>query len=212
MGKEATKPAELSELELAKKAIAKDRGRYEAAKDSFDSMKEKLDGDFKSQLSASLSEEEQEIFELGDPLAIDEILQSKRESFIDEKIEEERLALEEFEKQISENEAHVAELEVSSAFAADNPDMDMEGFSDWVQKGISPNAMDEYLKKSDGDKAALYALLAKGYAAETGQKKEESPDLTTDLSNVPGEKGDIDNGDDVDEDADDAYLRSVGLS
>ena len=190
----------MPDLDSAQKLLAKERAKYEAKKDAFEGMEEKLEAEFKANLDSLLSDEEREILELdGDPGKQYDLLMSKRRAFVDDKIADEKAELEAFEEALEKKETVLEDLRAEAAFREENPDLDADGFAEYLNPEtgkLSPYERAELIKASEGDRVKFLGLAAEKFLKATGAKKEgEEADLPTDMGDIAGETGDVDSGD-----------------
>jgi len=191
--------------------LAKERAQYDAKKEAFEGLEEKLEGEFRAGLDASLNDEEREVMELdGDVGAQYDLIMSKRQSFISDKLADEQAELEAFEEALEKKELQLEDLRAESAFREGHPDLDKEGFVAFLKGKITPDEREELIKSSEGDRAKFLGLVAEKFLESMGAVKEEDPDLPTDISDIAGATGDLDGGDEL-ADEDDSFAADSGL-
>ena len=204
------------DLDSIAKDLLKERAQYEAKKDDYDGLEARLEEEFKASLNASLTEDERDVLDLdGDPIAQYDLLMSKRKAFVDDKLEDEKLELDAFGEAISQKEEQLDELRAEVAFREAHPDLDVDGFTAYLdpENGkLSPFERGELIKASDGDRVKFLGLVAEKFLKQSGVPEDaEDADIPTDISDVAGETGDVENEDGKPGNKDDAYMRSIGL-
>jgi len=198
----------------AEAQLNKERAQYDVAKESYEGLEAKLEEDFKKELPNLLNEEERDALELdGDVAKQYDILFGKRKAFIDDKLEEEKLALDAFATELEEKAEALQALKAEDRFREKYPDADFEAMSAFFQNEMSPAQIAAVKKASiegEGDDHELFMeQIMNAYKASMVKPEEEEADLPADLSEIPGETGDID-GDIETNEADMAYLRAIG--
>lgn len=189
----------------AESQLNKDIAKYENAKEAFGTLKERLESEFEANLDSSLSDEERDIMDLdGDTVDKYKLIMEKHKAYVDDKIEEERLALEQFEDDIERKQQVVQTLKAEEEFKTKNPDSNFEEVSEFFNEDMTARERNKLIEEAGGDHEKLMTLVHDAYVAKNGGGKEEEAELPTDLSGVAGETGDIDSGD--------GDARDVGVS
>ncbi len=201
-------------LTEAEKQLNKERAQYDVAKENYEGLEAKLEEDFLKELPNLLSEEERDILEL-DGNVVDQykILLGKHNAFVEDKLEEEKLALDAFATEIEKKTETLQSLEAEDAFMEKYPDVDFEAMSHFFQEEMSRSQVEAAKKaavEGDGDDHELFMeQIMNAHKGSTVKIEDEETDLPADLSEIPGETGDID-GDVETNEADMAYLRAIG--
>lgn len=202
------------QLALYRKNIEKEKLVYETRKENFVNLQEKLEKDFEANLVNSLSDKEKEVFDEGDIIEINTLLNQKRKVAIDDIIEKERDALEKQEDTLEEQEDKLDDLEAEDKFKEANPDIDTEGFKAYIdpEKGkLTPFERKEFYEQANGDKVKFLGLVAQAFLESTGTTPPKKAKLPTDVKKVAGATGDIDDGKN-NEDEDSQFMASIGLN
>jgi len=201
--------AELPDLEGVKQQLLKERAQYDAKKEAFEGLEEKLNKEFESGLDASLSDEERDVILEGNVLDIARMIDAKRQAFVGDRVNDERKELELMEDALEQKEERIEDLEAEASFRKGHPDLDTDGFAEYLRGEMSPNQREKFLAESKGDKVKFLGLAAKAFLESMGTMPDDDPKLPTDISNIAGATGDVDN--DTDDTPDNDYLASVGL-
>lgn len=180
------------DIEALRKRVLKKRAQYEALKEEFEGMSDKLIAEFEKQLNSSLSDEEQDILLEGDALKVAKMIDKKRKVYVDDVLEEKRLELEAFEDAIEKEEEQLEDLEAEATFRASNPDVDVDGFATWLKRKVTPEELEAMQKESGGDRAKFLEIAHALYAKRNATTQTNTPDLPSDMHAVAGEKGDVD--------------------
>jgi len=208
------------DLETAKQQLAQERAKLTVLEEGFDSLRDKLEADFKAKLPTLLSPEEKEAFDLDpDPVKLWDILAAKHKAMVIDPIEAKADELDKLEEQIVEAEAAIPGLEAVEKFAAEHPDIDLEELNTFFENELSLKQKEE-LRKDAGDDRVKYLqsvadlhAKANGTAAPDPDKGEgtgeKEPDLPADLHGIAGESGDPDG--DPTEAKDEEFLAAIGM-
>jgi len=202
--------------EMAREMLARDRAKYEAAKERFEKMEDELRASFPKILDEGLSDEEREALTLSDSIPeIAQIVLDKYDQLVTEPIKVEREALDEVENRLKEKEFALELLSAEEAFAEAHPEVDIDAFARFLQEELSPAQLRKITEESGGDVGKHFELAYSLFSEKNGkgpegEKKGKEPDLDTDLSGVAGEAGDIDG--DGPTDADEDFLDLMGLN
>lgn len=199
------------DLDAIEKVLAKERAQYDAKKEAFEGLEGKLEQEFRAGLDASLNEDERDIMELGGDVGAQyDLIMEKRNAFVGERLSTEKMELEVFEEELGKKETQLDDLRAESTFKEGYPDLDEESFIAFLKGQIKPDDREEMIKTSEGDRSKFLGLAAEKFLESTGTRKDEDPDLPTDISGIPGETGDIDSGDNV-ADENDSFAADSGL-
>lgn len=198
------------DLAAAEGQLNKEIAKFENAKEAYDTMEADLEENFKKDLDSLLSDEEREIMLDVDNVAGQyELMMQKRKAYVTDKMDEEKAVLEAFESDIEQKQAQIQTLKAEESFRQNHPDSDFEKMQEFFDEDLTTREKKELLGKAEGDPEALMKLVHDAYVEKSGTPNEEDVELPTDLSDIAGETGDLDNGDGDVDDAD--YLASVGL-
>lgn len=216
-------PATREEIAAAEANLTRDKDQLEQAKSQFDQFSTELQDNFANGIESLLSDEERTQVEDGSIKDKWNILQSKYQNEVQNKIEAGREKLNALEDQLIVKTTALENRKLDLKIAEDNPDLDLEAFGEWTQNDISPRLLQEITEAAGGDGQKFAELLVAKYkeivenAGKDGSNKgkedkckKSKKEMPKDLSDVPGESGDIDNGDGG-SDTDDDFLSQSGV-
>ena len=198
-------------LEGARGGLLKERAQYDAKKEAYEGMEEKLSAEFTAGLDASLSDDDRDVLLEGDIVAITQMVDAKRQAYVGDRLADEQKELELFESELEKKEMQLEDLGAEASFREGHPDLDTEGFAAYLKGEMSPNKREELLAAAEGDKVKFLGLVAEQFLESTGAAPKGVVELPTDISDIAGATGDIDSGDGFEDDVDNDYLAQVGL-
>ncbi len=217
MNRKKWTPATKEEIAAAEANLSRDKDQLEQAKEQFDQFSISLKDNFANTLESTLSDDERTQIEDGSIKDKWNILNSKYQTEVQGKIDEGKEKLNALEDQLIVKTTALENRKLDLKIADDNPDLDLEAFAEWTKNDISPRVLQELTEASGGDGQKFAQLIVEKYKeiSESGKGKEEGKEkgkgkeMPKDLSDVPGESGNIDNGDGT-TDVDDDFLDQSG--
>ena len=210
MGKDVKPTSGIPDLEGMKRDLAKKRAQLDVRKESREGMKDSLTAAYKKEIASNLSDDENDIILEGDAVAIAELFETKRQAMVEDRLEDEDKEIELFEEALEDAEVQYGLIETESGFRESNPDLDIEGFEEYLKNDLSPREKQALLEESEGDQTVFLGKVAEKYLAVNGEDDGEEAAMPSDLSDIPGAGGDLDDNTNNSSE-DDAYLTSIGL-
>lgn len=214
-------PPTAEELAAAEARIGKDKEQLQAMKDNFEQTKADLEANFEKNLESMLTPQEKTAVEDSSPQEQWQIYATKYKSEVEDKIDVMREQIDAFEDNLYKYQLALENRKIDMKVVGDNPDLDLQAFHEWVSNDLTPRMQAELLAAAGKDKAKFAELLvakyievigaSEGKPAPAGEEEKKEDDMPTDISNIAGETGDIDNNDgDVDTDNND-FLSKSGM-
>ena len=182
----------MPDLDGIKRDLAKKRAQLDARKEARDGMKDSLTAAYKKEIASNLSDEENDIILEGDAVPIAELFETKRQAMVDDRLEDEDKEIELFEEALEDAEVQYGLIETESGFRESNPDLDMDGFEEYLKNDLSPREKQALLEESEGDQTVFLGKVAEKYLAVNGGEYGKEAAILSDLSDIPGAGGDLD--------------------
>ncbi|CAA6806638.1 MAG: Unknown protein [uncultured Sulfurovum sp.] len=205
-------PLSIEDIEKHQKSLDKDFAKHEVMKQDFEGLKAQREQEFSTQIETLLSDEERDIVEVGGNASETyQVLKKHEKIFVDDAVEQEAKIIEEFENKLHENQGKLNAMRIESEYAGEFPDDDFEGLVHFIQNKLTPEQLDALHQESGADQAQFLRLAAKKFSeTKTPEIPEDPNNLPTNLNNIAGATGDIDNNDGL-SDEDDSYAKQAGL-
>ncbi|MGK0255854.1 MAG: hypothetical protein ACI81I_000461 [Arcobacteraceae bacterium] len=193
------------------KGITQDEARLTIMEEEFTTATDSLHDDFEKQLETNptslFDEGELEMLSSDSDIGLkNRMLRDRFEKYRDEKLSGKRTEIDKFSEELTGKKGQFDVLSQSNKFAKENPTVDLEALSEFIQEDMSPRKQKELLESSETKYDFMKASLEEYTKANPTKTSKE--DLPPDLSGVNGASGGRNQTNETEKKA---YRKSIGL-